>query len=181
MTVGGAVRAPRRAPGRASRRRGSSFTLVVVATSILILMTAALFVDASRLAFLRSVAETRRTSLREGAFAGVTWAARDAAASPEAAAGGPAMIALGGGLDVEVSWERVDAGLVVTSRARSFEGQEITLEARLEPDGDGYTLRDLAVDRRGFERLAREDGEEPTPGEPTPEGPTPEEPPSGDF
>lgn len=63
---------------RAARRRGATYTLVIVASSFLILITGGLLLRSSGHVLEHSAYQSRTVQAREAAFAGVRWAARHA-------------------------------------------------------------------------------------------------------
>ena len=69
------------------RRRGATFTLFVLVFTVVLLMGAGTFVDASKQTFASAAFQAQMTRLREGAFAGVAWAS---AAADEGVAEGKA-------------------------------------------------------------------------------------------
>ncbi len=126
------------------RRRGATFTMIVIVFSMIILASAGLFMGATRNAFTQVAFQVRQTRAREAAFAGVTWAAR-AAGSSQAETRGVLQLK---GIQVEVSYQLLGEQkevLKVSSSARET-GLTIDVEAVLRKVGtryllDSYTLR----------------------------------------
>jgi hypothetical protein len=57
------------------KRRGATFTLLVLVFSMVLLVGAAALVDATKQTFTYAAYQAQSSQLREAAFAGVTWAA----------------------------------------------------------------------------------------------------------
>lgn len=92
---------------RRSRRRGATFTIVALATSMLLLVSASVFMASTGHTMQRAGLEARRSAAREAAFAAMTWAARDASALSRTE--GRGSLELAGGLTVDVRYAPVAA------------------------------------------------------------------------
>lgn len=70
---------------RRARQRGSTYTMLVVASSFLIVITSSLLLQSSGHVLEHSAMQARGAQAREAAFAGVRWAARhaDQSGAPE--------------------------------------------------------------------------------------------------
>lgn len=93
---------------RRSRRRGATFTIVCLATSTLLLVSAGVFLASTTHTMQRAGLEARRSAAREAAFAGMTWAAYDAAARSRTEGAGT--LELAGGVTVTVRYAPAGAG-----------------------------------------------------------------------
>jgi hypothetical protein len=140
--------------GPASRRRGRrggySYTVIVMCLSALILVSASLFTQASTHTLQYSALHSRHSKLREAAFGGVRWAARDAKLEGQGA--GHAVLRLDGHVTVEVDYRRAvgesGSALSVTSVARMLD-LVVTVRATCpEVEGD-YRLGDFEVENGG--------------------------------
>lgn len=124
-------------------RAGATFTLVALATSMLLLVSAGVFLrSAGQLVELAGL-EGRRSAAREAAFAGVAWAARDAQARARTA--GQGVLDLHGGRRVHVRYSPADGGgapdLVVVVEVATPPGDApVALVATLAPRDAGYVL-----------------------------------------
>jgi hypothetical protein len=108
--------------------------MVVLGATALIMVSASVYVDATRLSFDRQAMTHHRSQAREAAFAGVEWARLDHALSGRAS--GRGQIAMAGPAEVTVSYAAGPEALDVTVTSRAREVVE-TLRAHLErKDGE---------------------------------------------
>ncbi|MBL4850017.1 MAG: hypothetical protein JKY65_31195 [Planctomycetes bacterium] len=112
----------------ADRERGGMFTFASLFLSTLLLLSAGLLTDASRNTYRNATASSRRSDLREAAFAGGTWGVtKDAGESPKALAGRLEL----SGCKVKVETKRDAQGrLIVISRATNGIGESVGFELR---------------------------------------------------
>lgn len=114
-----------------ARERGGTFTFASLVLSGLLLVSAGLLTGQTRSTYRSAAADSRRSSLREAAFAGGTWAAlKD---EGQAAVIGDLLL---GPNRVAVETKRDDKGrLVVTSSAQNGIGEAVTLSLRYSAKG----------------------------------------------
>lgn len=116
---------------RRSRRRGATFTIVCLATSTLLLVSAGVFMASTGHTMQRAGLEARRSAAREAAFAGMTWAARDAAARSRTEGAGT--LELAGGVTVTVRYAPAGAGAGAGSA-------DLAVEVTVSPRGGDQPL-----------------------------------------
>lgn len=107
-------------PRRPSRRRGATFTIVAIATSMLLLVSASVFLASTGHTMQRAGFEARRSAAREAAFAAMTWAAKDASA---------------GGRTVGAASLQLDQGITADARyAPAAEGsKDLVVDVTVSP------------------------------------------------
>jgi hypothetical protein len=125
---------------RPSRRRGGTFTIVCLAVSTLLMVSAGAFMASTTHTMQRVGLETRRSRGREAAFAGLTWAGRDAIA--RGATEGKGVLRLDGGLTVTVLYRAMAEGqdLVVDAEASGQLDETVKVTGVLSRRGDAYVL-----------------------------------------
>lgn len=113
-----------------SRRRGATYTLIVVTSSLLIVITSGLLLQSTGHALVHSARQSQTVQSREAAWAGVRWALRHA--EQDGAADAKARLRLHQ-VDVEVQGRpgSGDDQRLVTVLATSVD-IATTLEAKLE-------------------------------------------------
>lgn len=129
---------------RPSHRHGATFTIVAIATSTLLLVSASVFLASTGHTMQRAGLEARRSAAREAAFAAMTWAARDAAALSRTE--GKGSLELAGGLTVEVRYAPAAAG-----------STDLAVDVTVSPRGGDQPLvmRGTLVAREGAYSLVR--------------------------
>ena len=124
------------------RTRGGTFTILCLATSSLLVVSAGVFMASTTHTMQLDGLETRRSRAREAAFAGVTWAGRDALV--RGTAEGRAVLQLDGGLTVTVLYRPLGQGqdLVVDAEASAQVPEESPTKVTgvLARRGDAYVL-----------------------------------------
>lgn len=124
---------------RLRRRRGATFTLVALTTGTLLLVSAGVFLRSAGQTVELAGLEGRRSAAREAAFAGLTWAARDARALQRTT--GEGVLLLDQKRRVEVRYRPADPGsqdLVVVAEVATAPGDAPTaLVATLRPGPSG--------------------------------------------
>lgn len=127
---------------RRRRTRGGTFTIVCLATSSLLVVSASVFMASTTHAMQLVGLETRRSRAREAAFAGVVWAGR--AALARGTTDGRGVLQLDGGVTVTVLYRALGEGqdLVVDAEASPQvpEEQPLKVTGVLTRRGDGYAL-----------------------------------------
>lgn len=128
------------------RRRGATYTLVVVASSLLIVITAGLLLQSSGHALVHAARQGQAAQAREAAWGGVRWALYHAAqgGAPDA----KALLRLHQ-VEVEVGGRAGadDGKREVTVRARSVD-VETTLVAQLERVDGAWRTAAFTVESR---------------------------------
>ena len=130
---------------RTSRERGGVFLFAALVMALIVLMSAGMLTEASRNMLLLAAGQERRHALREGAFAGVRWAALRA---PATAKPKGSIQLTTCEVAVETS-ERSDERLRLRVVATNQIGERLTLEATLVPDAGqrAWRLQDYGVTR----------------------------------
>ncbi|MCO5165707.1 MAG: hypothetical protein M9894_04985 [Planctomycetes bacterium] len=127
---------------RPRRRRGATFTLVALATSTLLLVSAGIFLRSAGHGVQLAGLTARKSAAREAAFAAVAWAARDAEAT--GAADGTGELLLDQGLRATVRYALAAPGsddLAVTVHVEGLAGDPpVTLLATLARRDGRYAL-----------------------------------------
>lgn len=128
--------------GRTSRRRGATFTLVALTTSTLLLVSAGVFLRSAGQTVELAGLQGRRSAAREAAFAGVRWAARDAAALQRTT--GQGVLLLEQGRRVQVRYQPADPSsqdLTVIAEVVTSPGDApVIVVATLRRGDAGYVL-----------------------------------------
>jgi len=115
------------------RRRGGSYTVIVIASSVLILATSSVLLRATGHTFSLTALDGRRSHAREAVFSGLRWAQAHADRVGPQAAEVTLQLAQG---DVEVRCEVDGQVLEVVCRTTGVD-LDHTLSARLVPDEQG--------------------------------------------
>ena len=122
---------------RDARRRGATYTLIVLATGVLLVAAGTTLSDAARGVVRFTAGEGRRFVAREALFAGVRWAQAAVVARPGRGEG--RLLLAGGPVDVHYAVRGRDGALLVTATAPAAD-PPTTLQAVLVPEGRGFRL-----------------------------------------
>lgn len=127
---------------RPTRRRGATFTLVALTTATLLLVSAGVFLRSAGQTVELAGLEGRRSAAREAAFAGVRWAARDAAALQRTT--GQGVLLLDQGRRVQVRYQPVEPtsqDLTVVAEVATLPGDPpVIVVATLRGGDAGYVV-----------------------------------------
>jgi len=130
---------------RTTRERGGVFLFAALVMALIVLMSAGMLTEASRNMLLLAGGHERRQALREGAFAGVRWAALRA---PATAKPQGTLRLTTCKVAVETS-ERSEGRLRLRVVATNQIGERLTLDATLAPDAGqrAWQLVDYGITR----------------------------------
>lgn len=126
---------------RSSRERGGIFLFAALAMATIVLMNAGMLTEASRNVLHLAAGQERRQALREGAFAGLRWAALRA---PAVAKPRGSLQLFSCKVAVETS-ERSDEQLRLRVVATNQLGERLAIEATLAPRGQAWQIRDYSI------------------------------------
>ena len=130
------MQCPTTSCARRASRRGSTFVVVALVVSTLILLSATMLVQATQNNLQLTALELRKSQMREAAFGGLRWASEAAKELPK----GRATLSLRQ-VTVEVDFARGQAGaLTVKARCSNTSGEERTLDAELRSVEGGFAL-----------------------------------------
>jgi hypothetical protein len=127
------------------KRRGATFTLLVVVFSMVLLIGAGALVDTTKQTFTYAAYQGQSSRLREAAFAGVTWAAT---AADQGLAEGTASFKLSGPSTSVTFTRRITAQgprLSVVSTATRLD-RVLVVKAELRTVEDRFKLESFSID-----------------------------------
>lgn len=127
-----------------ARRRGATYTLIILALGTLLMAAGATLTAASRTVATFNASEARRVVTREALFAGVRWA--EASVRERAHRGEGKLRLASGPVEVHYAVRERDGALLVTAAAPKAE-PPTRLEATLTPDGAGFRLTAFTLHR----------------------------------
>ncbi|MEZ6186067.1 MAG: hypothetical protein R3F62_13780 [Planctomycetota bacterium] len=127
------------------RRRGGSYTVIVLASSILILATASVLMRSVGHTYSLTAMDSRRSRAREAAFSGLRWAQTHAERAGVETTQATLQLATG---EVQVRCERDGEGLEVVCTSRDLD-LDYTLRARLDrAEGGGFAAGPYVLETR---------------------------------